>query len=59
MDDSHLQKGSHASCYCVSTPWAVSRKIETQEDKGKSMMHALHVLRYAKKHVSGQSDIEQ
>ena len=35
------------------------RKWDTKEDKGKSMMHALYVLRYAKRHVSGQSNVEQ
>ena len=47
----------------VGKPWialprintlAVSKKKwDTKEDKGKSMMHALYVLRYAKRHVSG------
>ena len=46
--------------YCKLTPWAVSKKkSEKKEDKGKSMICALYVLWNAKKHVSGQSDVEQ
>ena len=52
--------GSHALRYHESTPWAVSKKKwDTKEDKGKSMMRALYVLRYAKKHVSVRSDVKQ
>ena len=36
------------------TPWAVSKKKwDTKEDKAKSMMRALYVLRYAKIYISG------
>ena len=31
----------------------------TKEDTGKSLKNALDVLRYAKRHLSGWSDIEQ
>ena len=31
----------------------------TKEDTGKSMKKALHVLRYVKRHVSGQSNSEK
>ena len=31
----------------------------TKEDKGKSMMRVLYVLRLAKRHILRQSDIEQ
>jgi len=31
----------------------------TKEDTGKSLKNALHVLRYAKRHLSGWSDVEQ
>ena len=52
--------GNHTSRYHESTPWTVSKKKwDTKVDKGKSMMHTLYVLWYAKRHVSGQSDIEQ
>ena len=30
-----------------------------KEDKGKSMMRALYVVRYAKRHVSGRKDVKQ
>ena len=60
IDNSCLQMESHILCFCESTPWAVSRKKrDTNEDKAKSMMHALYVLWYAKRYVSGQSDVEQ
>ena len=43
-----------------STLFAVSKdKWDTKEDTGKSMKNALYVLPYAKRHISGQSDIEQ
>jgi len=31
----------------------------TKEGKGKSMMHVLHVLLLAKRHILGQNDVEQ
>ena len=36
-----------------------SPRINTEEDTGKSMKNALYVLRYAKRHLSGRSDVEQ
>ena len=60
MDNFHLQTESHALCYRESTPWAVSRKKwVSKEDNGKSMMCALYIPRYAKRHVLEQIDIEQ
>jgi len=42
------------------TPTVVSEKNwNTKENKGKSMMHSLYVLRLAKRHISGWSDIKQ
>ena len=36
------------------TPFAVSKdEWDTKEDTGKSIKNALHILRYAKRHVSG------
>ena len=35
------------------------KKWDTKEDKGKSMMRALYILQYAKRHISGRSNIEQ
>ena len=43
-DNSHLQMGSHASCYHELTPWIVSKKKwDTKEVKGKSMMRAFYI----------------
>ena len=42
------------------TSFTVSKdEWNTKEDTGKSMKIALYVLRYAKRHLSGQSDVEQ
>ena len=51
-------KPSHATA--KSTPFAVSKdEWDTKEETGKSMKNALYILRYAKRYLSGQSDIEQ
>ena len=43
-----------------STLFTVSKdEWDTKEDTGKSMKNALYVLRYAKRHLSGRSDVEQ
>ena len=48
------------SCYCELTPSIVSKNNwNTKEDKGKSMMHVLYILWLAKRHILGQSNIEQ
>ena len=47
-------------CYAKSTLFAVSKdEWDTKEDIGKSMKNALYVLWYAKRHLSGQSDVKQ
>ena len=52
--------GKPCLCYRKLTPWAVSeKKWDTKEVKGKSMMHALYVLQYAKRHVSGRSNVKE
>ena len=43
----------------IDTLGCQQKKRDTKEDKGKSMMRALYVLWYAKKHSSGRSDVEQ
>ena len=61
-DNSHLQMYCREAMHRAiveSTPWAVSKKKWDTKDKGKSMMHALYVMRYAKRHISGQSDVKQ
>ena len=59
MDDFHFEeKPSHANAKL--TPFAVSKdEWDTKEDTGKSIKNALYVLRYAKRHLSGRSDVEQ
>ena len=49
------------SCACTkSTPFPVSKdEWDTKEDTGKSMKNALYILWYAKRHLSGRSDVEQ
>ena len=43
-----------------STLFAVSKdEWDTKENNGKSMKNGLYVLRYAKRHLLGQSNIEQ
>jgi len=42
------------------TPFNVSKdKWKTKEDTGKSLKNALHILRYAKRHLSGWTDVKQ
>ena len=51
-------KPSHARA--KSTPFPLSKdEWDTKEDTGKSMKNALYVLRYAKRHLSGRSDVKQ
>ena len=59
MDDfCHKGKPSHATT--KSTPFAVSQEEwDTKQDTGKSMKNALYVLWYAKRHLSGWSDVKQ
>ena len=52
LDNSHLQTDTEAiMLFNESTPWAVSKK--KWEGKGKSIMHALYLLWYAKRHLLG------
>ena len=51
-------KPSHATT--KSTFFAVSKdEWDTKEDTGKSMKNVLYVLRYAKRHLLYQGDVEQ
>ena len=53
-------EGKPSRATTKSTLFAVSKdEWETKEDTGKSMKNALYVLRYAKRHLSGRSDVEQ
>ena len=59
MENFHY-KGKPSRAIAKSTLFAVSKdKRDTKEDTGKSMKNALYVLRYAKRHLSGRSDVEQ
>ena len=47
-------------CYQKATPCIVSKKnLNTKEEKGKSMIRALHILWWVKRHISRQSSIKQ
>ena len=53
-------EGKPSRARAKSTPFPVSKdEWDTKEDTGKCMKNALHVLRYAKRHLSGRSDVEQ
>ena len=53
-------KGKPSHAIAKSIYFAVSKdEWNTKEDTGKSMKNALYVLRYAKRHLSGQSNVEQ
>ena len=53
-------EGKPSRARAKSTPFLVSKdEWDTKEDTGKSLKNALHVLRYAKRHLSGRSDVEQ
>ena len=58
-DNFHFEgKPTHATT--KSTLFAVSKdEWDTKEDTGKSMKNALYILRYDKRHLSGQSNVEQ
>ena len=59
MDD-FCYKGKPSRVIAKLTLFAVSKdEWDTKEDTGKSMKNALYVLRYAKRYLSGQSDVEQ
>ena len=59
MDDFRYE-GKPSRAIAKSTLFAVSKdEWETQKDTGKSMKNTLHVLWYAKRHLSGRSDVEQ
>ena len=58
-DNFHYEeKPSRAAA--ISTLFTVSKdEWDTKEDTGKSMKNALYVLRYAKRHLLGQSNVKQ
>ena len=53
-------EGKPSRARAKSTPFPVSKdECDTKEDTGKSMKNSLHVLQYAKRYLSGRSDVEQ
>ena len=58
MDDFCFE-GKPSCATAKLIPFAVSKdEWDTKEDTGKSMKNALYVLQYAKRHLSGQSNVE-
>ena len=58
--DDFCFEGKPSRACTKSTPFPVSKdEWDTKEDTGKSIKNALHILRYAKRHLSGRNDIEQ
>ena len=58
-DDFHYE-GKPSRAIAKSTLFAVSKdEWDTKEDTGKFVKNALYVQRYAKRHLSGQSDVKQ
>ena len=59
MDDFSLRKGSHHVQPQLTLVTVSKDEWNTKEDTGKSLKNALHLLRYAKRYLSGWSDVEQ
>ena len=52
-------EGKPSRARAKSTPFPVSKdEWDTKEDTGKSMKNALYALWYAKRHLSGRSDVK-
>ena len=57
-DDFHFE-GKPSRATAKSIPFSVSKdEWHTKEWTGMLMKNALYVLRYAERHLSGQSDVE-
>ena len=53
-------EGKPPRAHAKSTPFPASKdEWDTKGDTGKSMKNALYVLWYAKRHLSGRSNVEQ
>ena len=58
-DEIHYE-GKPSRCTAKSTLFVVSKdEWDTKEDTGKSMKKVLYVLRYVKRHLLAQSNVEQ
>ena len=59
MDDSYLQTFCREAMHCSTANQHLGLSAKGNRHKGKSMMHMLYVLWYAKRHVLGQNYVEQ
>ena len=58
--DNFRYEGKPSRATTKTTLFAVSKdEWDTKEVTGKSMKNALYILRYAKRHLLGRSDVEQ
>ena len=58
--DDFRYEGKPSCAIAKLTLFAVSKdEWDTKENTGKSMKNVLYVLRYAKRHLLGRSDVEQ
>ena len=58
--DNFHYEGKPSRATAKLTLFTVSKdEWDTKEDTGKSMKNALYVLQYAKRHLSGRSNIKQ
>ena len=58
--DDFRYEGKPSRANAKLTLFAISKdEWDTKEGTGKSMKNALYVLQYAKRHLSGQSDVQQ
>ena len=58
--DNFHYEGKPSRAIAKLTLFAVSKdEWDTKEDTGKSTKSALYILQYVKRHLSGQSDVEQ
>ena len=58
--DDFCYEGKPSHAITKSTLFVVSKdEWDTREDTSKSMKNALYVLRYAKRHLSSRSNVEQ
>ena len=59
-DNFRYREGKPSCAIAKSTLFAVSKdEWDTKEDTGKSMKNELYILRYAKRHLAGLSNVEQ
>ena len=58
--DDFCYEGKPSHAIAKLTLFSVSKdEWDTKEDTGKSMKNALYILWYAKRYLSGRSDVEQ